>query len=81
MAKNKKLVGVPKWLSLKPSEKITALMKEYSYDYMRNAVKKGSTDQKITQLIPEFIDLMGQHEPLFTRIKSKHIKTTFTTII
>jgi len=80
MVKNAKMVGVPKWLTLRPNDKMEKLIKENSYNFIYRCAKRDGIDLKVVKLIPEYIAELNVHDVQFGKILPKQIKTTFAFI-
>ena len=81
MVKNAKMVGVPKWLTLRPNDKMEKLIKENSYNFIYRCAKRDGIDLKVVKLIPEYIAELNVHDAQFSKILTKQIKTTSAFIV
>ena len=77
MPYKKKLVGVPAWLKVKPSEKIEEKIKLCSYDFVFDKAKQNGINLSPTELLPAFIEILKDKDQLFRRIKESQMKVTF----
>ena len=80
MPRTKLVSGVPKFVTEPPSDKIKNLIKHEVKPFLKSFEPPLNEKDKPVDLIPEFIDWVGQKEPKFLKIKSEHIKTTFKMI-
>ena len=60
MGGKNRIVGVQKWLNQEPSDQEMPLIKKHSYDYVISYAKKNGRDHKPMEMLPGFIELLGQ---------------------
>ena len=70
------MVGVPKWLTLRPNDKMEKLIKENSYNFIYRMAKRDGIDLKVVKLIPEYIAELNIMDAQFGKILPKQTKTT-----
>ena len=72
--------GIPKWIQEDPSKSKKKLIKAKSYDYLENLVLTKGSLGSTKDLLPEFIDFLGNTDDDFKNVRSSNIKTTYRCI-
>ena len=77
MVNRKSTAPAPAWLKQPPSNTELKLIKNKSYDYLKDLAVSGAPLESSTAEIPDYLQHLGDWNTKFADIKAAHIKTTF----